>query len=78
MDLIMTFAVKPAIVLAVASLLALLLRRSSASLRHAVWFAAIVGAAALPVAGLRLLGLPRAQEAIAPLPQWQARQAKAL
>src|SRR5262245_40194846 len=52
MSLILNVIVKPAVILTSAAVLSLLLRRSSASARHAVWILAMAGAILLPVVSM--------------------------
>jgi TonB family protein len=51
MSFVLNVIAKPTIILIGAALLSMLLRRSSASLRHAVWMLALVAAVVVPVAG---------------------------
>jgi TonB family protein len=67
MSFTLTIFAKMTIVLAFAALLSVMLRRASASLRHAVWLAALAGAAVLPIVAafapqLPLMLLPAAEE----------------
>jgi TonB family protein len=52
MSIALNILVKPAAILMCAAMLSLLLSRSSASVRHAVWILAMAGAVLLPIAAL--------------------------
>jgi len=57
MNFALSVIIKSTIVLLFAGLLALLLRRASASIRHGVWSLGIIGALLLPLAAGVLPGL---------------------
>src|SRR5262245_53983655 len=79
MSIVVDVIAKPTIILMCAGLLSLLLRRFSASLRHAVWILALAGAVVIPLAALLVpqlewSALPDASTSVTFLPVESAAQ----